>query len=159
EQKAMEKKTVDSSADVSLRETCGILEEEIERLPEKYRKPLIQCELINRRQEEVARELGCSVRTLKRRLHGAKALLQKRLAARGLTLTSILLSLMLSPPSEAAAVPPELAANTLRNLLLFVRGQEVVAATPAAANLVAAKLAGLVIRGMFLAQIRTRMIA
>src|SRR5262245_17668690 len=39
EHKAMEKKTVGSSADVSLRETCGILEEEIERLPEKYRKP------------------------------------------------------------------------------------------------------------------------
>jgi RNA polymerase sigma factor (sigma-70 family) len=39
EQKAMEKKAVDSSADVSLRETCGFLEEEIEGLPEKYRIP------------------------------------------------------------------------------------------------------------------------
>src|SRR5262245_49378530 len=154
----MEKKAVDSSADVSLRETCGFLEEEIARLPEKYRAPLIQCELLNRRQEEVARELGYSLPTLKRRLQGAKALLHKRLAARGLTLTSILLSLMLSPPSEASAVPPELAANTLRNLLLFVRGQEVVAAAPAATNPAAAKLAGLVIRGMFLAQMRTRMI-
>ena len=49
EQKALEKKAVDSSADVSLRETCGFLEEEIARLPEKYRTPLIQCELLNRR--------------------------------------------------------------------------------------------------------------
>src|SRR5262249_29554815 len=64
EQKAMEKKAVDSSADVSLRETCGFLEEEIARLPEKYRTPLIQCELLKRRQEEVAHELGYSVRTL-----------------------------------------------------------------------------------------------
>src|SRR5262245_28105778 len=158
EQKAIEKKTVDSSADVSLRETCGLLEEEIARLPEKYRTPLIQCELINRRQDEVARELGCSVRTIQLRLERAKSLLQKRMAARGLTLTSILLSLMLSPPSEAAAVPPELAASTLRNLLLFVRGQEVVAGTSVAANPVAAKLAGLTIRGMFLTQIRTRII-
>jgi RNA polymerase sigma factor (sigma-70 family) len=157
EQKAMEKKAVDATADVSLRETCGFLEEEIARLPEKYRTPLIQCELISRRQDEVAREQGCSVRTLQLRLERAKALLQKRMAARGLTLTSILLSLMLSPPSEASAVPPELAANTLRNLLLFVRGQEAVAATGAAANPVAAKLAGLTIRGMFLAKIRTRM--
>src|SRR5262249_37024782 len=70
----------------------------------------------------------------------------------------ILLSLMLSPGNESAAVPPELAANTLRNLLLFVRGQEVVAATPAAANPVAAKLAGLAIRGMFIAQIRRRIV-
>src|SRR5262249_35806147 len=147
---------VDSSADVSLRETCGFLEEEIARLPEKYRTPLIQCELLNRHQDEVARELGYSLRTLKRRLKGAKALLQKRMAARGLTLTSILLSLRLSPGTEAAAVPPELAASTFRNLLLFVRGQEVVAATPAAANPVAAKLAGLVIRGMMIAKIRSR---
>src|SRR5262249_52427514 len=68
EHKALEKKTVASSADVSLRETCGLMEEEIERLPEKYRTPLIQCELISRRQDEVARELGCSVRTIQLRL-------------------------------------------------------------------------------------------
>src|SRR5215469_6833014 len=52
EQKAMEKKAIDFSEDVSLRETCGFLGEEIARLPEKYRTPLIQCELVNRRQEE-----------------------------------------------------------------------------------------------------------
>src|SRR5262245_3503337 len=156
EQKALEKKTIDSSADVSLRETCGFLEEEIAQLPQKYRTPLIQCELINRRQDEVARELGCSVRTIQLRLERAKALLRKRLAARGLTLTGILLSLMLSPGSKAATVPPELAANTLRGLILFARGQEVVAATPAAANPFAAKLAGLVIRGMMIAKIRSR---
>src|SRR5262249_49758410 len=136
EQKALQKKTGDSSSDVSLRETCGFLEEEIALLPDKYRTPLIQCELLNRHREDGARELGCAVRTRKRRVQGAKALLHKRLAARGLTLTSILLSLMLSPASEAA-VPPELAANTFRGLLLFIRGQEVVAATSDAANPVA----------------------
>src|SRR5262249_9965331 len=118
----------------------------------------IQCELLGRRQEEVRRELGYSVRTLKSRLKKAKDLLHKRMAARGLTLSSILLSLMLSPGNEATAVPPELAANTLRGLLLFVRGQEVVAGTSTAANPVAAELAGLAIRRMFLTQIRTRMI-
>src|SRR5262245_61490015 len=48
EQKALQKKTGDSSADVSLQETCGFLEEEIALLPDKYRTPLIQCELLNR---------------------------------------------------------------------------------------------------------------
>jgi RNA polymerase sigma factor (sigma-70 family) len=158
EQKALEKKAANPPAELSFRETCGLLEEEIARLPEKYRTPLIQCELTRRCQDEVARELGCSVRTIQLRLERGKALLRKRMAARGLTLTSILLSLMLSPGKETAAVPPTLAADTLRGLLLFVRGQQVVAATSTAANPVAAKLAGLAIRGMFLAQIRTRMI-
>src|SRR5262249_28548946 len=74
------------------------------------------------------------------------------------TLTAILLSLMLSPRSEATAVPPELAANTLRGLLLFERGQEVVAATPAVANPAAIHLAGQAIKQMLVAQIRTRVI-
>src|SRR5262249_22311382 len=73
ERKALEKKAADASADVSLRETCGILEEEIARLPEKYRTSLIQCELINRRQDEVARELGCTSRTIRLRLEQGKA--------------------------------------------------------------------------------------
>src|SRR5262249_60552867 len=106
EQQAVEKKTVNPSADVSLRETCGLLEEEIARLPEKYRAPLIQCELMNRRQDEVARELNCSVRAIKQRLEYGKALLQKRLAARGVTITGILLSFMLPPPIQTAPPPP-----------------------------------------------------
>jgi hypothetical protein len=131
-----------------------MLEEEIARLPEKYRKPLIQCELMAQRQDEVARELGCTVRAIKHRLDYGKKLLQKRLAARGATVTGILLSLMLSSASEAAAVPPTLVADTLRGVLLFARGQQSVPAISAASH-----LAGLAIKEMFVAQVRNRVIA
>jgi RNA polymerase sigma factor (sigma-70 family) len=135
EQQAPEKKTADAPTDVSLRETCGLLEEELAQLPEKYRKPLIQCQLMNRRQDEVARELGCTVRAIKHRLEQGKDLLQKRLAARGVTITGILLSLILSPGREATAVPPILFTNTLQAVLLFVSRRETVAASPAATHL------------------------
>jgi RNA polymerase sigma factor (sigma-70 family) len=153
EHQAVEKKTADPLADLSLRETCGLLEEELARLPEKYRTPLIQCELMARRQDEVARELGCSVRALKHRLEYGKDLLRKWMAARGVTLTGILLSLMLSPGSEAAAFPPNLLANSLRAVLLFVSGRETTAASSAATH-----LAGLALKGMLVAQVRTRVI-
>jgi hypothetical protein len=132
-------------------EAYGVLQEELAQLPEKYGTILIQCELMGRGQREVARELGCSVRTIKNRVREGKALLQKRMIARGVAMTSIMLSLMLSPASEAAAVSPILAANTLRAVLLFVSGQEATVASPAAV-----RLAGQAIKGMFVAQVRNR---
>src|SRR5262245_17052694 len=64
ESQTQEKKSSDPLTDVSMREAYGLLEEELARLPEKYRIPLIQCQLMGRRQDEVAHELGCSLRTL-----------------------------------------------------------------------------------------------
>src|SRR5262245_35233855 len=47
EQQALEKKSSDDPlTDLSMREAYGLLEEEMSRLPEKYRLPLIQCELM-----------------------------------------------------------------------------------------------------------------
>src|SRR5262249_44725900 len=139
---------------LSMREAYGLLEEEISRLPEKYRIPLIQCQLMGRHQDEVARELGCSERTLRLRLEQGKRLLCQRLTARGVTMTGLMLSLMLSPGSEAATVSPVLAANTLRAVQLFVSGQQAVAASPAAIQ-----LAGQAIKETFIAHIRKRAIS
>src|SRR5262249_14600445 len=151
----LEKKASDDPlTDLSMREAYGLLEEEIARLPEKYRIPLIQCELMGRHQDEVRRELDCSLRALKHRLEYGKALLQKRLTARGLTMTGLMLSLMLMPTSKAAAVSPVLAANTLRAVLLFASGQQAVAASPEAIH-----LAGQAIKQMFIAHIRRRAIS
>src|SRR5262249_735652 len=85
ELQAPERKTGDPLTDLSMREAYGLLEEEIARLPEKYRIPLIQCELMGRHWDEVGRELGCSLRALKHRLEYGKKLLRKRLTARGVT--------------------------------------------------------------------------
>src|SRR5262249_2544602 len=103
--------------------------------------------------DEMARELGCSLRALKHRLEYGKKLLQKRLTARGVTMTGLMLSLMLSPSSEAASVPPALAAATLRAVVLFLSGQQAAAASQAATH-----LAGQVIRATLTAKIRSRAI-
>ena len=46
---------------MSLLETYGLLDEEIARLPEKYRTPLIQGELMNRRQDEAGTPFGITI--------------------------------------------------------------------------------------------------
>ena len=69
-------------------------------------------------------------------------------------MTGLMLSLMLSPGSEAASVSPVLAANTLRAVQLFVSGQQAVAASPAAIQ-----LAGQAIKESFVAHIRKRAIS
>src|SRR5262249_36607109 len=44
--------------DLSWREACALLHEELDRLPAKYRLPLIACYLEGRTQDEAARDLG-----------------------------------------------------------------------------------------------------
>ena len=45
-----------------------VLHEEIDRLPERYRIPVVLCDLEERSYEEAARHLGCPVGTVKSRL-------------------------------------------------------------------------------------------
>ena len=60
-------------------ELAAVLEDELTRLPDSLRAPLVLCLLQGRTQEQAATELGGSVRTLRRRLERAKvALLARR---------------------------------------------------------------------------------
>jgi RNA polymerase sigma factor (sigma-70 family) len=66
------------------RELAGIVDEELERLPDHYRAAFVLCCLEGMTNAEAARELGCPVGTVDSRLHAARARLQDRLARRGL---------------------------------------------------------------------------
>jgi RNA polymerase sigma factor (sigma-70 family) len=59
------------------------VDEELQRLPARYRAPLIACFLQGQTQEEAARETGCSLSTLRRRLDRGRELLRQRLTRRG----------------------------------------------------------------------------
>src|SRR5215471_445198 len=74
------------SEDLSLREALAIVDEEVGRLPEKFRAPVVLCYLQGKTNEEAARELGCAAGTLKSRLGRARELLGARLAGRGVSL-------------------------------------------------------------------------
>ncbi|MDB5310466.1 MAG: hypothetical protein JWO38_4668, partial [Gemmataceae bacterium] len=83
------------------------LDEELARLPDKYRAPLLACYLDGRTQDEAARQLGWSVSTLRRRLEAARDRLRVRMTARGATLGGGLIAGVLVPAT--AAVPEPLA--------------------------------------------------
>jgi RNA polymerase sigma-70 factor (ECF subfamily) len=89
------------------------LDEEVRRLPEKYRVPVLLCYLQGETNEEAARRLRCPTGTVKIRLLRARELLRKRLERRGVALSAAALL------REAhAAVPPALLASTLRATVL-----------------------------------------
>jgi RNA polymerase sigma factor (sigma-70 family) len=69
------------------RELCEALDEEIWRLPDKYRLPLALCSLESLTTGEAARRLRWPVGTVKVRLMQARELLRKRLSRRGFTLS------------------------------------------------------------------------
>jgi len=63
---------------------AATLQEGIDRLPERYRAPVVFCDLEGRTYDEVARLLGCPVGTVKSRLARAREHLRSRLVRRGL---------------------------------------------------------------------------
>jgi RNA polymerase sigma factor (sigma-70 family) len=93
-------------ADDADRLTCSelssVLDEELERLPEKYRAPLILCYLQAKTRDEAAQELGWSASTLKGRLEWGRKLLGERLTRRGIALSAALLIAALGQTARAA---------------------------------------------------------
>ncbi|HLN30388.1 MAG TPA: sigma-70 family RNA polymerase sigma factor [Gemmataceae bacterium] len=86
----------DPLEEISVREAQSILAAELHHLPAAYREPLLLCFYEGSTQDEAARRLGCSIRTLKRRIGQARALLRRRLARRGLDLACVLPLVMIS---------------------------------------------------------------
>jgi len=73
-----------------------ILDDEINRLPEKYRIPFIRCYLEGCTNEEAAVEMGCPVGTIHSRLAWARERLRSRLTRRGVTLAGAGLTALLA---------------------------------------------------------------
>jgi RNA polymerase sigma factor (sigma-70 family) len=100
------------------REVQAILDEEIHRLPSKYRAPFILCHLEGKTRVEAAGELRCQTGTISSRLARARQRLQARLARRGITLSAALGATAVSQ-SATAAMPMGLAMATVRGALEF----------------------------------------
>jgi RNA polymerase sigma factor (sigma-70 family) len=65
-------------------EDWEVIHQEVDRLPEKYRTPVVLCYLQGQTYEQAARRIGCPVGTVRVRLSRARERLQSRLTRRGL---------------------------------------------------------------------------
>jgi RNA polymerase sigma factor (sigma-70 family) len=116
--------------EITLREAQAVLNEELNRLPEKLRTPLVLCYLEGLAQEQAARQAGWSLSTLKRRLRQGLALLQARLQRRGVALSAVLSVTLLGEARFTSAALLDAAARAGR---LFRTGPPAGEVPPAAA--------------------------
>jgi RNA polymerase sigma factor (sigma-70 family) len=119
--------------DLSWREVRGLIDEELQRLPEKQRLPLVLCYLEGLTQDEAARRLSWPRGTLKRRLEAGGERLRIRLTRRGVTLGTGLFVAALSESASRGAVPTALRSATVQAGMQFVTHETAaLVASPAA---------------------------
>jgi RNA polymerase sigma factor (sigma-70 family) len=115
-------------AQASRRELAAMIDEEVQRLPDCYRLPVVLCYFEGKTNDEAAAELGCSRGTLAARLARARQKLHSRLSRRGLDRPALL-------PLPVQAVPPPLHDATVRLAALLSAGQDAAVASIAAVHL------------------------
>jgi RNA polymerase sigma factor (sigma-70 family) len=136
--------------EVMWRDARSVLDEEINRLPAKYRRPVVLCYLEGKTNEQAARKLGWPLGTVFTRLARARELLRTRLAKRGLTLSATAFAVALAREASAG-VPAALVGSTVKAASLFAAGNTAAAAAVSAR---AAALAQGALKAMFVSKLR-----
>jgi RNA polymerase sigma factor (sigma-70 family) len=91
-----------------------VLDRELARLPDKYRSAVVLCDLEGLTHKEAAQQLGLPEGTVSSRLSRARALLAKKLARHGITLSAGSLAAALAEGAASAGVPTALVAATTK---------------------------------------------
>jgi RNA polymerase sigma factor (sigma-70 family) len=138
------------------RDLRPVLDEEVSRLPQKYRVPFVLCYLEGKTNEQAARILGCPPGTIYSRLAWARERLRSRLGRRGLAFSVAALVVCLSRNAVSAAVSAPVVVVTSKAALAFAAGQ---AAAAGAVPGQAAALAEGVLRAMFLTKLKIALVA
>jgi len=122
ESRARSRAPVDPAEELSWREVRVQIDEEIARLPEKYRSVFILCCLEDLSRAEAGQRLGLTERTVLSRLAKARQRLSQRLARHGVELTAVLGATVLAAQPASAL----LIASTIKAALAAAKGEETV---------------------------------
>src|SRR5262249_6007195 len=117
EHRAARTANVETPCEPALRELQAVLDEEVQRLPAKYRAAFTLCVLEGRSREEAATALGCEPGTVAVQLCRARHRLPRQPARRGVTLAAALTAAAVGEAASAAA--PSVA---IRAALRAIRG-------------------------------------
>jgi RNA polymerase sigma factor (sigma-70 family) len=124
-----------------------LLDQELSRLPDKYRVAIVLCELEGKTRREAARQLGLPEGTLAGRLTRGRAMLARRLARRGLAVSGGALAAVFSREAASAGVPISVLTSTIKAASLFAAGQ-------AAPSVPVAALTERMLKAMLLTKLR-----
>lgn len=127
EREAASMPAVNSDPDSFAQDLRQLLDEELHRLPEKYRAPLVLCYLEGKTNAEAAQLLGWPTGSMSSRLARGRQMLRDRLAGRLRALPAALIPAFLSDHLRPAAVAPALAVATV-NAALGLVGAKILAA-------------------------------
>jgi RNA polymerase sigma factor (sigma-70 family) len=127
-----------------------LVDDELSHLPDKYRIPIVICDLEGTTVAEAARNLGWPYGTVATRLARGRALLARRLSARGLSISSGALGVLLAQGVSHGALPTSLVSHTVRAAGLYAGST---ATTGVVATTVAALTEG-VLRAMLLKKLK-----
>jgi RNA polymerase sigma factor (sigma-70 family) len=130
ERRSAERRNLETRDEIP--ETWPELYEEIDRLSEKYRLPIVLHHLEGLTYEQTARYLNCPIRTVQIRLSRGRARLRGRLAQRGIASSVGVVGALLSDRAALVALPGGLAARVARSAVAFHTGK--VAAAVASAR-------------------------
>jgi RNA polymerase sigma factor (sigma-70 family) len=100
-----------------------ILDQELSRLPARYRSAIVLCDLEGKTRKDAAQQFGVPEGTLSGWLTRGRAMLAKRLARHGLAVTGAALATVLSPGALSAHAPVAAVSTTIQAASLWAAGQ------------------------------------
>jgi RNA polymerase sigma-70 factor (ECF subfamily) len=133
-----------------------VLDRELNALPDKYRAPIVLCDIEGRSLKDVAQQLGCPVGTVGTRVARGRVMLARRLTRHGIVPSAALLALLLSQNAATACVPGSLATSTVSAAIGLMAGS---GTTGCAISARVAALMAAVLRSLLVARLRIAVIA